>query len=182
MGRVTGPAAGSRASPRRRSPRHAAGIPSRIEHDLVHRQLELADHREQGVDGRLRLAGLDLRDQARRYAEPAGQLAQSDVLLLARSPQAMAGSSRRRCRSPGSPARAAVRGRRRFLPSASGSRRPSALFSSGVYLVCSTDDSRCQGITLDRVAPTSHLDEPRVVRVVVARREEGRPRPVAAAL
>ncbi len=67
--------------------RRRDGVVLRLEHDLVDRQLELADHREQRVDRRLRLARLDLRDQAGGHSEAPRELAEPDVLLLARRPQ-----------------------------------------------------------------------------------------------
>ena len=161
------------AGPRRRFPRHRLVSRSRIEHDLVHRQLELADHREEGVYGRLRLAGLDLRDQARRYTEPPRQLAQPDVLLLARCPEAMAEVVAQ------------------ALPIARRSDRSSRPWTAAlltcqyrvldVHPLCSVGCLPClfnrrQPVSryhVDRAPPTSRLDEPRVVRVVVARRRRG---------
>src|SRR5207244_11438389 len=54
------------------------------------REPPFADDREEGIDRRLCLARLDLRDEARRHSQGPRELAQSDLLLLARYAQSLA--------------------------------------------------------------------------------------------
>src|SRR4029079_9012640 len=69
--------------------------------ELVERDAELADDRVQRAHGRLGLPRLDLRDEAGRDLEPAGQLAQRQAAALALRPQARAERVLAICRRAG---------------------------------------------------------------------------------
>ncbi len=85
--------------PRARRPRplpfDGAGAASPSRKSSSRRDLQLADDRVQGANGRLDATGLDLRDEARRDLELSGERAKAQPSLDAGFPQALAERRRR---------------------------------------------------------------------------------------
>src|SRR5262249_62059461 len=71
--------------------RHGPLVRAPVAEDVAHRHPELGDDRVERADRRVHAVELDLRDETRRDADPARELAQADAEPLALGAQAVSG-------------------------------------------------------------------------------------------